>query len=117
MNIKNPKVVQFFKAVALSDISYELREQAVDFMVELLTGKSPNVIVNVPNSSAVFELTRQQYNDMSVFIQSNPFKKIEAIKMLRIFTQENGHYTPGNTYAGIGLREAKDTVEGWKFDL
>ena len=117
MDITNPKVANFFKEVALSDISYTLREQALDFMVEALTGKTPNVFIKVPNSSTTFELTRRQYNEVSDFIKTNPFKKIDAIKMLRTFTQENGFHEAGNSYAGIGLRDAKESVEGWQFGL
>lgn len=100
MNIK-----EFMRRIALNnDLSYELREYALDYLVS--DGKSAeHVILTSVETSEKVIVTRVDYANLCSLMRAN--QKIEAIKYLRELAGKH----PTTNYYTLGLRDAKVLVE------
>jgi len=98
------KVLNFLREIVLtpsSDLSRELREQALDL---LILSKSTLQKVTIPNRGVVM-MPNDVYMTISEHIRLN--QKINGIKALREW------YLIEYNRELLGLKEAKDTIDNW----
>ena len=102
------KIVGFLKSIILDTdaVSYNHREKALQMYVECLGGKKDTVSLTIYGTRVTVELSRGDYAHIGDLKASSI---IEAIKELRKVGAAHGF--------SVGLKEAKDTVDNWDYNL
>lgn len=109
------RLAVFLRKIVLGDDDLSsIRNEALDLLLLYNTGDGkPNTVRIQTFGGFIRDISRADYNEICSFLNLN--QKINAIKKLRdIFGTIE--FSDGKHY-NLGLKEAKDTVDNWNFNL